>query len=505
MKAVVAVPPIRDFYHTPHRFSSLGAIAVKKILEECGVDAVLMNFPAMTNKPIPTNLPPELLYLTPYLIQGERGRTSFFQTFNHFGPDIETCTDIIMQERPDLCFLSCFAYCYSPQLIELAQCIRDRSATLPIIAGGAGVSVACEEIMQCLALDAAIIREAENAIPLYIQALRNKSAFHHVPNVVWRENSRILFSDISDTPETFPLIWSETSVKNGRHLISTALTRGCPRACRYCPIHLVHGKRLRKTAEQQLTEAIESESFSPDLSLHVIFEDDNLLLDFEYVMRIVQICNAYFKDFSFSAENGMDYLLLDEDKIQRLVESGITQFNLSIMSTTGAVLDGQSRHHNIDHYKKVVSRVSAHRLPCITYFICGCNGDSVQSIADNIVFLSEQPTSVGISMFYAVPGLADMTDKQIRSPYHCLGSVAYPWFTETSILVTAFRLSRLINLIKTDNKSPQEIQLIRKCLKEKQLYTFIRKDKQDVMIAVEHMNLELSENVLSRIQPENII
>ncbi len=499
MKAVVAVPSIRDFYHTPHRFSSLGAIAVKNALEKYGVDVVFMNFPAMMRKPRTLELPRELDYLQPYLIQGERGRVSFFHKFRHFGPDFESCADRIIRENPDICFLSCFAYCYSPQLIDLTQTIREKGGKFPVIAGGAGVSVASKEIILHSCLDAVIIREADTVIPKYLHALQNGFSLHTVPNIVWKKNGNVVASDILDTPESIPLLWANSSPKKGKRLVSTSLTRGCPRSCRYCPISLIHGKRFRKTDEHLVANTIESELFSSYLPLHVIFEDDNLLLDFDYFMRIVSRFRNHFKEFTFSAENGMDYLLLDENKVQQLVTAGITQFNLSIMSTSTPVLNAQSRHNDIDHYRKIAACIAGHQIPCITYFICGCQGDTVETIADNLVFLSEQPATLGISMFYGVPGLPDMSGKPILSPYHCLGSAAYPWFIDTSTLVTAFRLSRLINLIKSSNQSQQEINLIQICLKTGQIHTIVRQDRKDHIVPVEHTNPELAEKVLSRL------
>jgi hypothetical protein len=81
------------------------------------------------------------------------------------------------------------------------------------------------------------------------------------------------------------------------------------------------------------------------------------------------------------------------------------------------------------------------------------------------------------------------------------GSVCFPWAAKvkgakssvtTQTLITAFRLSRFINLCKQESSSPQEKMLIGKIKKDKQLYTIVGKGMKETAIeAVENMDQEL--------------
>ena len=84
MKAVVAIPPIRDFYFTQHRFSGLGAKNLTGILMKEGIDVEYINFPLLKEKGSVIPLPDTLSYLQPYLLHGETGKISFFTQYTTF-------------------------------------------------------------------------------------------------------------------------------------------------------------------------------------------------------------------------------------------------------------------------------------------------------------------------------------------------------------------------------------------------------------------------------------
>ncbi|MDD5676030.1 MAG: cobalamin-dependent protein, partial [Chitinivibrionales bacterium] len=138
MRAVVAVPPIHDFYFTPHRFASLGAQIVTDILTKENFKVCLYNFPVRQSHTLP--LPEQMGFLSPFIIPEEEGKCSFFTTYRHFGPIFEQCLCKIMALHPDIVFLSCFAFCYADQSLELARIIKRASPKMPVAIGGAGVS-----------------------------------------------------------------------------------------------------------------------------------------------------------------------------------------------------------------------------------------------------------------------------------------------------------------------------------------------------------------------------
>ncbi len=100
-----------------------------------------------------------------------------------------------------------------------------------------------------------------------------------------------------------------------------------------------------------------------------------------------------------------------------------------------------------------------------------------------------------------VPGLPGFTDRALfrgRSSALCAGSAAWPWTQSltSAQLVTAFRLARLVNLCKKEERLPVERQILERCVSKKRLYTLIGKEKR--CGPVQGVDEEMVENFFAR-------
>ena len=467
-KAVIATPSISDFYTTPHRLSALGEKIVEKILQRRGWDTRLLHFPKMGKQTLP--LPPTLCHLKTHIVAGEFGPTAFFSRYQRFGPSPEESAGMILAENPDAVFLSCFAFAYADDTLSLARHLKKQHPSVPVYAGGAGVSVLPAYFRAQESIDAVISGEAEGALTAFLsggmEMETTSTAPIGSPGVI----------DVS--------IAVAMSSKNG-HWLTTSLSRGCPRKCRFCANHLTHGRTFRTVPMDAFLSAVDT--FPKDIPLHINFEDDNLLMDKDYFFAILKAVRNRFPRVTFSAENGMDYLLLDIDTLERLIALGFRQFNLSMASLSDSILEASERRGASGHLQKILSYLSRKNIPSITYFICGLKQDSVESVLGNLHFLSGQPTLIGISMFYPVPGLPEFKDPQpfFDSASHlCTGSAAFPWSGSltTAQMITAFRMARYINFTKKKTYQPLERHLLTRIRKERKLYTLQRMGRQKKML-----------------------
>lgn len=177
------------------------------------------------------------------------------------------------------------------------------------------------------------------------------------------------------------------------------------------------------------------------------FEDDNLLLAADYFINVLQTMHALIPGASFYAENGLDYTLLNAQIVKTLIELGFNQFNLSLATTQKATAQKQNRVLRLEHFQNILRIIKKYRLPCITYFICGLEEDSIETIAHTLAYLARLPTRSGISFFYAVPGIMNFEDTvffDTMSPVLGKASSVYPWHKSltTVTMITVFRLSR---------------------------------------------------------------
>lgn len=495
ISACVVIPPVFDFYFTRHRFSGLGAEVVRKLLIQNDCDVRFFNFPILSKKGARESLPAEFDFLTPHITENETGKLSFFTRYQRFGPSFSQCAAEVVQAAPELVFISCFAFCYASPALELAGRIHALDPRIVIIMGGAGVSAYPEFFIKHPHVDFVITGEAEISIPAFVRAVKSGAGdFSMVPNLFYKTGNKVIAPILikRTTAQEIAFVLKKTGETKKSIYYTTSLSRGCPKKCRFCSNFLCHGREFRKvpvnTVKQELSLILSSQN-EVGKTVHVNFEDDNLLLDPDYFLNILDIFKSRFFDICFSAENGMDYTMLTPDLVKTLISYGVKQFNLSVASVDGDILKSENRNSRFSRYEEIVKILDQHHISCITYYICGFKKDTKETVVETIAWLAAHPTLLGISLFYPVPGIPDYDDSGFFDtvvPGLCAGSSAFPWngSLSTGELVTAFRLSRFVNLLKSDSVSEIEASLINRSFKEQRLFTFIKENRRNSIVPV---------------------
>jgi len=197
LKAAIAVPPVFDFYFTPHRSSGLGSEILYNLLLENNCRVQLFNFPNQQKKGRHLPLPKALDFLKPHIIENENGRVSFFTRYQRFGPPLSECANQVVASSPDIVLISCFAFCYADSALELASRIRAIKPNLAIAVGGAGVSAYPEFFIRNLNIDFALTGEAEVSISSFLKGLRlNTRNFSGIPNLYRKNNGNTVAPQI---------------------------------------------------------------------------------------------------------------------------------------------------------------------------------------------------------------------------------------------------------------------------------------------------------------------
>ena len=472
MRVALIQPPLRDFYQTPHRHAALGCFSIKKLLERAGHQVSFYNFPLWTDRKATPGLPKELAYLKPFLIPGETGPLSWFSQRKHYGPSFEECAGIVLQDAPDLVMISCFAWCYAGETLRMAQTLREQSPGLLLETGGAGVSVN----------------------PGWF---KETGLFNRVRTGPAEENLKD-FPGMHDQSPPVTAVLTQTSSYRGFPQYATMLTRGCPARCAFCANHLTLGREFRKIPAQEILKLLEE---TGDEQFHLNLEDDNLLADKEYFLDFLDRFHARYPGATLSAENGLDYRKLDIPLADRLIAGGVIRFNLSLASVDSEILSDQNRISKPEKLQAILLHLEKRGIPGVTYFISGLPGDTAESVCRNILFLAGLPTETGISPFYAVPGLPGFEHPGENGlptfPGIYCGSSVYPWNRNltTSRQITAFRLSRLSNLLKSPEKNKYE-ELIRMVFQTRRLHTLCGKGKTQRIKDVAGMDDLMVEQVL---------
>jgi len=497
---VIAIPPIEDFYSTPHRISSLGSRIAKTLLENAGYQVCIINTLTDTDRKRQLPIPAALAHLAPFLISNETGRSSYFTRYHRFGEEYDAVADKITGMNPSLCFISTFAFCYGESTLNLAEAIKKKRAELTVVACGAGVSVYPDYFLRDSSIDFTLSGEAETNLLPFIDYITGKSPDPAlVPGLGYKKKSQRIFNMAAPPTDSSTLqpVLALTGETKDAVYYTVSVSRGCNSACRFCANHLVHGRSFRCAEPDRFAAQIVA---LPDAAegktVFFNFEDDNLLCDMPRFREVIRICRKHFPGVRFTAENGIDYRLMSDEICSELIDAGFIQFNFTLGSVDETVLQQETRHGSINRYDALLALCRKNGCKVITYIICGFPEDTQETISRSFRFLIEKETIIGVSLFYPVPCLPGFRDLKIfdnLSPTLCCGSSAWPWNNSlsTETLVTAFRIARVINCMHSFDLTDQEHEVITRTIETGSLHTMVKNKGEKRVVEVPRQDKEL--------------
>jgi anaerobic magnesium-protoporphyrin IX monomethyl ester cyclase len=432
MRVAIVIPPVRDFYFTPQRASFLGPRTLSEILRRNRVEHRVFNAVRGRGRPIP--LPDELSYLSPYL-----GSRHFFSGYKRFGVEDEHMARLVADYHPEVILLSCFAFAYADDAISLAHSLKKALPNTPIFAGGAGISAHPEYFLRHSPIDYAVRGEVDASL---VEMLNAPASFSDGGGII---------SDhaMSDPHSSFSPALSPVRESSDTCYYSTMISRGCPGRCSFCSVRL--GFPFHRKSSLSDVDFLFRPLEGTRKKVHVNFEDDNLMLDFDYFAHVIGILDSHTGgNYSISMENGIDFTVLDRGKLSFLKNVNITRLNISFVSSNTSILARNKRCYNPEDFSEIAFTASSLSIPVTAYLLAGLPGESAKSVHEGIDFLARLPVLIGISPFYPVPGIDIYINRNFFdgiSSILCRGTSFYPWgVCSTDELVHLFIRAREINL-----------------------------------------------------------
>ncbi len=187
-------------------------------------------------------------------------------------------------------------------------------------------------------------------------------------------------------------------------------SRGCPQRCSYCSVHQVMGSRLRcRSAEHVIAEMRDCHDRFGITAFD--FEDDNFTFDRERALRLL---NGIIEEFSerrlrLFAMNGLSLISLDPEVLQAMKAAGFERLDLSLGSSSH---EAEPPHGpplaDTDRAEAALEAAARLGLPVTTYIILGMPDHRLEDMIDSIIYLVEQPSMLGPSIFYPAPAPAPL-------------------------------------------------------------------------------------------------
>jgi len=199
--------------------------------------------------------------------------------------------------------------------------------------------------------------------------------------------------------ESYKTIWKK---KHGYFSLNIATTRGCPFKCNWCA-KPIYGNRYNSRSPENVVSEIEMliAMYQPD---HFWICDDIFGLKPGWIRQFRDLVLAKNLQFKYKIQSRAD-LLLEEETIDALAESGAETVWIGAESGSQKILDAMEKGITVDQIRRA-SRILRQKNIQIGFFLqFGYLGENLRDIEATIRLILElMPDELGISVSYPLPG-----------------------------------------------------------------------------------------------------
>ena len=464
MKILLIQPPIRDFYQTSIRTQPIGLAYLAASLRSHGHEVKILDCQTEKRRSVP--IPPELSYLRDLYSFNDRSPFKLYRGFYHFGMDWEEIRQRIEGSEADLLGISSSFTPYHGEALEIARIIKDWDKNRIVVMGGAHVSCDPEGVLNSPHVDYAVLGEGEIRLPVLAERIKEGRVekIREMDGIGYRENGIVRINpirsfiqdlDVLRHPARDLLDLDRYRIKRKR---STMLitSRGCPHQCAYCSARLVMGDAFRTRSPEVILEEMKECRERYAIQAFDI-EDDNFTFHQERAKNLLNLILETFGEgvLELSAMNGVSYTSLDGELLRLMKKAGFHTVNLSFVSTDILTKERMKRPKTTIEFDRILEEADRIGLHVIAYGIFGMPGQTIEEMADTLIYLMGKRVLIGPSIYYPTPGtvLFERCRREgLLPPFLSQWrSTAFPIETgefNRIDLMTLFRLARVINFIK---------------------------------------------------------
>lgn len=326
----------------------------------------------------------------------------------------ETLLARIEKLNPAVIGIGCSFYRASPLFHETCKRIKDILPNVTIIAGGNYPTDFYEQALDDKNVNYIVMSEGEGPFVSFLNAYFKDGDMTTIPGLRFKntdgtinafsDKSREHFVNLETLPQLDRSPFLMEKYGHGRSVLDRifgskenyralemCISRGCPYECSFCNAMNFWDRRLRYRDTESVLD--EMEILRDEYGANVILiNDDNYLLNKK---RVTEICNGMLKrnlNLKWVANGGSNVrVLLDEEYLDLVIESGYCLFNLAIESGSQETLDRIKKPLNIDETWKLVE-ILRKKYPSMWlngHYILGFPFETKQDIIDTVNFSME--------------------------------------------------------------------------------------------------------------------
>lgn len=204
--------------------------------------------------------------------------------------------------------------------------------------------------------------------------------------------------DLVDMNE-YKLVWRDSGKK---FTLNIATTRGCPYKCNWCA-KPIYGNRYNSHSPEYIARHIEFLRSSYGVWRYWMCDDifglkPNWVRDFNSELKKHKLNISYY------IQSRAD-LLLKEDMIDLLAESGLEEVWIGAESASQKILDAMDKGTKVEQIYEATRLLKQKDIRVAFFLQFGYLGENSQDISSTIGMVKElMPDNIGISVSYPLPG-----------------------------------------------------------------------------------------------------
>ncbi|MBA3663408.1 MAG: B12-binding domain-containing radical SAM protein [Bacteroidetes bacterium] len=263
--------------------------------------------------------------------------------------------------------------------------------------------------------DYVIIGEAEITLKELVEKLDSKNPSKEINGLAFVENGKVIKTaprqvsrdlDLFPKPawdlidiEPYKKIWIN---RHGYFSLNFVTTRGCPYKCNWCA-KPIYGNRYNSHSPQYVVEMIK-EAYSRFKFDHIWFADDIFGLKPGWLNEFASLIKKEGIKIRYKIQSRAD-LLLEEENIKHLAQSGCQTVWLGAESGSQKILDAMDKGIKVDEIRRAVHLLKQHKIQAGLFLQFGYPGENADDLKRTVDMVKELvPDDIGISVSYPLPG-----------------------------------------------------------------------------------------------------
>lgn len=257
--------------------------------------------------------------------------------------------------------------------------------------------------------------EGEETLKELIDAITTKEDTSGIKSIVFKSGDKIIENtkravlrnlDVLPMPawdliniEEYKNVWKQSGKEFTLNIVTT---RGCPFKCNWCA-KPIYGNRYNSHSPEYITKHIKY--LSKTFNVNRFWMCDDI---FGLKPNWVQNFNKNLKEenlsISYYIQSRVD-LLLKEDTIDALAESGLEEVWVGAESGSQAILDAMDKDTKVEQIYEATRLLKAKKVKVAFFIQFGYINETREDIDKTITMIKELlPDDLGISVSYPLPG-----------------------------------------------------------------------------------------------------